>query len=144
MKKMLVILFTIIIIIVTIVYVKYNIYKVQYNSILKANKQYEQYKDKEIYGTELGTLINKTVDKNTKNKVEQDENGVYIENNENSIQIEIYIQDNEQTYKMETFYNTGMEMFIQYYGNIKFQCSEIEYHQKTKRIKYILFEQLTS
>lgn len=144
MKKMLVILFTTIIIIVTIVYVKYNSYKVQYNSILKENMEYEQYKDKEIFGTELGTLINKTVDKNTKNKIIKDENGVYVENNENSIKIEIYIQDNEQTYTMETFYNTGVEKFIQYYGNIKFQCSEIEYHQKTKRIKYILFEQLKS
>ena len=48
----------------------------------------------------------------------------------------------ETTYKMEAFYNAGTEQFIQYYGNIKFKCSKIEYHENTGRIKYILFEQV--
>lgn len=144
MKKMILILFTTIVIIVTIICVKYSSYKNQYNNLLKENAEFEEYKDKEIYGIELGTLINKTIDKNTKNKVEKDENGLFIPNTEDSIQIEIYIQDNEQTYKMETFYNAGIEQFIQYYGNIKFKCSKIEYHENTKKIKYLLFEQMVT
>ena len=144
MKKSILMFLAIIIVISTIIFVKYYSYKSEYNNVLKENAQFEQYKDKEIYGIELGTLINKAIDKNTKNKVEKDDKGVFISNEENSIQIEIYMQDNEQTYKMETFYNSGMEQFIQYYGNIKFKCSKIEYHQKTGKVKYLLFEQLST
>lgn len=132
MKKTIITLFTIIFIVVTMICVNYNSYMIGYKNILKENKEFEQYKDKEIYGIELATIINKVVDKNTKN----------INDEENSIQIEIYMIDNEQTYKMETFYNTGMGNFIQYYGDIKFKCSKIEYNKNTKRVKYLLFEQI--
>ncbi len=144
MKKTILILFTTIIIIVTIICVKYSSYKSEYNNLLQENAQFEEYKNKDIYGIELATLINKTIDKNTKNKVQKDENGLFIPNEENSVQIEIFIQDNEQTYQMESFYNAGMEQFIQYYGNIKFKCSKIEYHENTKKVKYILFEQMVT
>ncbi|MEI3402240.1 MAG: hypothetical protein V8R51_08070 [Clostridia bacterium] len=120
---------------------KYMSYKNEYNAIQKENKEFEEYKDKEVYGLEVGTMINKAVDKNTKNKIEKDNNGNFIQNDKNSIEIEIYITDNETTYKMETIYNAGTEQFVQYYGNIKFKCSKIEYHENTGRIKYMLFEQ---
>lgn len=77
-----------------------------------------------------------------KNKIEKDESGMFIQNDSNSIEIEIYIQDNETTYKMETFYDAGTEQFVQYYGDIKFKCSKIEYHEKTKNVKCIMFEQI--
>lgn len=141
MKKIFIIL-AIIIIIVCIIAVRYYSYKVDYNMILEENAEYEQYKDKEIYGIDLGTLINKTVDKNTKNEIEKDENGNFIPNDSNSIEMDIYIKDNETTYKMEVFYNNDTAKFIQYYGNVKFKCSKIEYHEKTGRVKYLLFEQL--
>ena len=140
MKKILVFL-AIVIIIVAIVGFRYVSYKADYNEIVKENAEYDQYKNKEINGIELGTLINKTVDKNTKNKIEKDENGMFKQNDTNSIEIEIYMQDNKTIYRMESFYNAGTEQFVQYYGNIKFKCSKIEYHENTKRIKYILFEQ---
>ena len=142
MKKTIITLFTIILIIVTILCVNYYSYMNEYKSILKENKEFEQYKEKEIYGIELGAIINKVVDKNTKNRIEKDEQKIFISNEENSLHIEIYMIDNEQTYKMETFYNAGMEKFIQYYGDIKFKCSKIEYHKNTKRVKYLLFEQI--
>ena len=50
--------------------------------------------------------------------------------------------DNETTYKMEMFYNAGTEQFVEYYRNIKFKCSKIEYHENTGRVKYMYFEQL--
>ena len=142
MKKVIFTSFTIIFIIVTIININYSLRQQYYKNIVKENKEFEQYKDKEIYGIELGTLINKAIDKNTKNKVEKDDKGVFISNEENSIQIEIYMQDNEQTYMMEVFYNAGMEQFIQYYGNIKFKCSKIEYNKNTKRIEHMMFEQM--
>lgn len=43
---------------------------------------------------------------------------------------------------MEMFYNAGTEQFVEYYRNIKFKCSKIEYHKNTGRVKYMYFEQL--
>ena len=140
MKKISIFLVIVLTIVAAIAF-KYMSYKNEYNAIQKENKEFEEYKDKEVYGLEVGTMINKAVDKNTKNKIEKDNNGNFIQNDKNSIEIEIYITDNETTYKMETIYNAGTEQFVQYYGNIKFKCSKIEYHENTGRIKYMLFEQ---
>lgn len=140
MKKISIFL-VIVLTIVAAIGFKYMSYKNEYNAIQKENKEFEEYKDKEVYGLEVGTIINKAVDKNTKNKIEKDNNQNFIQNDKNSIEIEIYITDNETMYKMETIYNAGTEQFVQYYGNIKFKCSKIEYHKKTGRIKYMLFEQ---
>ena len=140
MKKLFIFL-VIVMIIVAVIGFKYMSYKNEYNAIQKENKEFEEYKDKEVYGLEVGTIINKAVDKNTKNKIEKDNNQNFIQNDKNSIEIKIYITDNETMYKMETIYNAGTEQFVQYYGNIKFKCSKIEYHKKTGRIKYMLFEQ---
>ena len=142
MKITLLILIAIVIVIVCIIGIKYYSYMMEYNNVIKENEEYEKYKDQEVYGIDLATLINKAVDKNEKNNIPKDDKNLYIQNDENSIEIEIYIEDNETTYKMEVFYNSGTEQFIQYYGNIKFKCSKIEYHEKTGKIKYILFEQI--
>lgn len=144
MKKQILTMITIVIIIITIICIKYSLYKTKYNDVLKENAEFEQYTNEEIYGIKLGTLINRCIDRNTKNKVEKDDEGIFIENTENSIKIDIYMQDNEQTYQMETIYNGGIEEFIQYYGDIKFKCSKIEYHESTHKIKYLLFEQIVS
>lgn len=140
MKKVFVFLI-IIVIIVAIVGYRYAVYKSEYNAVQKENADFEKYKDQEAYGIDVASMMNKAIDKNTKNKLEKDDQGNFIQNDENSIEIEIYMADNETTYKMETIYNSGTEQFVQYYGNIKFKCSNIEYHKKTGRIKYILFEQ---
>lgn len=140
MKKIFIFL-AIVLVIVAIVSFQYISYKNEYNIIQNENAEFEEYKDKEVYGLNVGTMINKAVDKNTKNKIEKDDNGNFIQNDSNSIEIEIYMTDNETTYKMETIYNAGTEQFVQYYGNIKFKCSKIEYHEKTGKIKYLLFEQ---
>lgn len=142
MKKVFIIT-VIVLVIVAIVGFKYISYKNQYNIIQNENAEFEEYKDKEIYGLTVGTIINKAIDKNTKNKIEKDSSGNFIQNDENSIKIELHMVENDKEYnlQMEQIYNGGTEQFVQYYGNIKFKCSKIEYHEKTGRIKYILFEQ---
>ena len=143
MKKIFIFLMTVLVII-AIIGVKYISYKNEKNLIQSENAEFEDYKDKEVYGLTVGTLINKAVDKNTKNKVEKDDKGNFIKNDENSIEIELHMIENDKDYElqMEQIYNAGTEQFVQYYGNIKFKCSKIEYHKKTGKIKYILFEQL--
>ena len=140
MKKIFIFL-AIVVIIVAIVGVRYISYKSEYNAVRRENADFEKYKDQEVYGLDVASIMNKAVDKNNKNKIEKDDNGNFIQNDENSIEIEIYMSDNETTYKMENIYDAGTEQFVQYYGKIKFKCSNIEYHKKTGRIKYILFEQ---
>lgn len=140
MKKI-IIFFIIVIILICFIAIKYYNYKINYNNVVSLNSEYEQYLNKEIQGVELASLMNKTIDKNKKNNVEQNDNGEFIQNDTNSIEIEIYIKDNETTYKMENIYKGGTENFVQYYGDIKFECTKKEYHSKTKQIKYMLFEQ---
>ena len=141
MKKLLIFL-AIVIIIITISIIKYSSYKVEYNALMKENTEFEQYKDKVVNGLSVATIVNRAIDKNTKNEIEKDDKGFFIQNETNSISIELYMADNETTYKMEQIYNAGIEQFVQYYSNINFKCSKIEYHKNTGKIKYILFEQI--
>ena len=141
MKKIFIFI-VIVFIIVAFAAFQYISYNTEYVAIQRENAEFEKYKDKEISGLDIATIINKAIDKNIKNKIEKDKNGNFIHNDTNSIEIEIYMKDNETTYKMETIYNGGTEQFVQYYASIDFKCSKIEYHNNTGKIKYILFEQL--
>ena len=119
-------------------------YKANYNETQKENRQFESYSNKEIYGLELTTIINKAIDNNKNNEVQKEEKtGKYINNDNNSINIDIKMLDYDKTYNMEIFYNNGMDKFIQAYGEIKFKCTKIEYHNTTGKVKYMLFEQIT-
>lgn len=142
MKKIVIFFIVIIVVICGISYM-YMDYKANNKSLQKENSQFEKYVEKEIYGTELATIMNKAIDLNTKNEVPKDDKGTYIENEENSIKIQIKITDNGKIYDMETFDQSGMNQFVTYYGTIKFKGMEIQYHQKTQKVKYLLFEQIT-
>lgn len=112
MKKIIIFIICIVAIIMAIFYAKYLDYKQIRAEIKEYNLQYEIYLDKQIDGRELTTLINRAVDNNEKNSVAKDENGFYIEDSTNSLQIEIQMTDIDTTYKMETIYNGGMTTFI--------------------------------
>ena len=142
MKKFVVFLIVILVIISCIAYIYLN-YKANFYDARNQNMQYENYLDKEIYGSELASIINKAVDNNVKDKVSKDSNGIYQDNQTTSINIQIKILDNDTTYNMETLYNGGMDNFVKYYNKIKFKCTKIEYHEKTNKIKYMLFEQIS-
>ncbi len=141
MKKIIYFLIVVIVIVIVVAMAYIN-YKATWNNIKEDNFTFEYYNQKEILGTEVATLINKAVDNNIKFNVSKDENGKYIENNENSINIQIYILDNETTYDMETIYNGGIDKFVQNFGSIKFKCTNLEYHDITKRVKKVYFEQV--
>lgn len=141
MKKIGMVIITIVVIVVsTIVYVIYN-YNTSTNNAQRKNAEYVNYLDKEVTGAEIATLINKAVDNNKANKVETDKNGNYINNNKNSINIDIKFLDNDETYRMEKIYKNGTDTFMQYYNSIKFKCMNIEYHKKTGQVSYMYIEQ---
>ena len=143
MKKIAIFFFIIIAIVSTIAYVYLN-YIYDYRNAQKENSEFKINKDEEIEGSELTTLINKAIDTNIKNEVQKDNKGKYRDNGNNSINIDIQFLDNDVTYNMEMLYNSGMQNFLYYYGNIKFKCIDVQYHKETGKIKYIKFEQTTT
>lgn len=142
MKKLAIFFLIVIIIIVGISYLYLN-YKTKYNIAQRENKQFESYNGQEIYGAELTTVINKAIDNNKSNEIQKDNKGKYINNDNNSIQIDIKMLDNDKTYTMETLESGGMDKFVQFYNQIKFKCTKLEYHKATSKVKYMLFEQIT-
>lgn len=142
MKKLAIFFLIVIIIVVGISYMYLN-YKANYNETKFKNMEFESYYNQEIYGGDLTTIINKAVDNNISNGVEKNNKGKYLDNQKNSINIDIKMLDNDKVYNMETLYGGGMNKFLQYYNQIRFKCTKIEYHKSTNRIKYMLFEQIT-
>ena len=88
MKKFIIFLVVILIIIATVSYI-YLDYKVSYDIAKKENYQFESYYNQEIFGPDVATVINKAVDKNSTNNISKDNKGNFIENNTNSIKIDI-------------------------------------------------------
>lgn len=142
MKKIALFFLIIVIIVVGISYMYLN-YKSNYNTAKRENRKFESYYNQEIEGAELATIINRAVNENNINEIEKDNKGKFVNNDNNSINIDIKMLDNGETYNMETLYNGGIEKFVQYYNKIKFKCIDIKYHKTTNKVKYMLFEQIT-
>ena len=142
MKKFIV-LFSIVISIVAVLAFNYINYTNNQNEVKRYNLELGKNYQKEIYGIDLTTTINKVINNNEKNNVEKNQQGRYINNNSYSINIDIKMIDLDRVFTMEELYNGGMEQFVQYYGNIQFKCTKIEYHKKTGKISYMYYEQIT-
>lgn len=143
MKKIAIFFTIIIILIVGLSYMIID-YKNKQEEIKTQNKFYEDYLNREITGTALLTVMNKAVDSNIKNEVKQDEEEKYINNGNNSINIDVKMIDRNKTFNMERILKREMSEFVSFYGDIIFKCTKIEYHEETGRVKYLLFEQITA
>jgi len=149
MKKNLLIIICTVIIIVAIILGNYYNYKAKVTELKEYNLQYEVYLDKEIYGTEIATVINKAIDNNEKNevekeKIEKEEKTYYFykQNDINSIKVEVKIIDNDKIYQMESLYQGEIDKFVQYYNFIKFKCTKMKYN-KAGKVSYMMFEQIS-
>ena len=149
MKKSLLIIICIIVIIVSIVMGNYYNYKSKQSELKEYNLQYEVYLEKEIYGTEIATVINKAVDNNEKNEVEKEkienkgkEYYFYKQNDTTSMKVEVKITDNNKIYQMEALYQGEIDTFVHFYNSILFKCTKIEYN-KAGKVNYMLFEQIS-
>lgn len=128
--------------IISIVAFKFNEYKIKQGKIEEYNLIYKQAYNKEINGNELATIINKTLDNNEQNHLEKDEKGIYVDNNENSIKAEIKFKQSDNIFPIELIYQNQVSKFINLYGQAKFKCTKLEYHKKTKLVKYLYFEEI--
>lgn len=145
MKKSIFIVLAILFIIAIVICIYiYNVKKIE-NVAIKHNKQYEEYCNKKILGTELISLINKAIDYNEKNSVEKQENTIYyINNNTNSIQITVKFLDNDKIIKMENIAEKQTENFIKFFATATFKCNDIKYHKQTKNVQSMYFEQINN
>ena len=143
-KKFFIIILILLIITIVAVYAVYN-YRSNIISSQKVNNEYYSYYNKQMLGTELISVINKTIDMNQKNDIERDSNNYYIDNEKNSVKIYVkFIYKNEtKTIQMEDIEKGGTEEFIQRYSTANFKCSNIEYHSKTKNVKSLTFEEIS-
>lgn len=140
MKKLAIILTLTIICLMMFGY-KYFNFKSEYSQIKRRNAEYESYYQKVLYGSDIATIVNRAVNDNERNDVKKDSKGLYIDNNTNSLKVEVKITDNDTLYTMEKLYDGGMTNFVTFYQDVEFECTKIEYHQSTRNIKYMLFEQ---
>lgn len=141
MKKMLIIGTISFIIVISILTILLMTVKTQNKQLQQINAQYEYYIGNEIYGTELGTLINKAIDNNKKYNVLKGEDGIYKSDNKYSIKISIQMLSNETVYDMEKIFEHKVEQFIKLFNTSKFKASEVQYHSSTGRISQIYFVQ---
>lgn len=142
MKKNLLVLISLFAIIILILSLSIYNYQSMLTRAKKANLEYESYTNNSILGSSLMTLINKVIDNNQKNNVEKDENNLYISNGMNSLIIEVKFIEADQIFRMEAISKLGSEAFIKNYNTMSFKCIRKEYHEKTKNISYLYFEQV--
>ena len=125
MKESLLIILAIIFIVICIVSGTIINIQTEKKEINTYNLEYEKYLNKEVLGTEVATLINKVIDQNEKNNVAKDEKKYYIDNNQNSIKIDLKMTTIDKTYPMEEIYNNQITNFVQNFNQIKFKCTKI-------------------
>lgn len=142
MKQTFFMILAVILIIICIICMLLINLKAQENEVKNENSEYEEYLNKEVLGTDIASLISKSVDRNERNNVQKDDKGYYIENEENSIKINLKMTTLDKTYPMEEIYNNEMTLFVKNFNLIKFKCTSIEYHEKTGRISKLVFEEL--
>ena len=142
MKKI-IIFFVIIIAILGMFCYIYSQKKISQNELIANNKEYTSLLNKEISANDLASLINKTINKDEANKIIKD-NGLYVENDTDSIIMEIKFIDSENIIRTENIYKNDIAKFIELYGSSKFKCTKVEFHEKTKFVKYLYFEEVNT
>lgn len=104
------------------------------------NNNFETYTQNEISGVDLTTVINKAIDNNEQHKIEKKENGAYVLDKENSVEVLVKISETDENYYlMEAFEQSGMQNFTVLYGTEKFKCIKKEFHENG-RISKLVFE----
>lgn len=142
-NRFLIILAILILLTVYIGYIVYQ-YRSQIISSQKISKEYESYYHLEMLGTEVISIINRTIDINTKENIPKDENGYFIDNQKDSIHVYIKFvyKDEQKIIPMEDIEKSTSEAFIRNYGTASFRCTDIQYHEKTKNVKSLTFEEI--
>ena len=139
-NKILLILIIFACILLIAVYSVYS-YRTSIAESQKINKEYAQYQNVQMLGTELISLINKTIDINTNLGVEKNKEGLFVDNDNNSIKIfvKFIYKDDYKIIEMEKICINGIENFMKAYSTASFKCTEFTKHEKTNNVKALTF-----
>ncbi len=140
MKKILAVILLIMLVITIVLVFNYKNLQMQKQEISKFNLIYEIYNKDNLNGLDITTLINKAISNNEKYAIPKDEEGLYVLDDEYSIEIYVTMIINETTYRMERIDALGMNSFVAYFGQVSFKCTGVTYHEKTGRIATMTFE----
>lgn len=140
MKKILAVILIVMIIIVTFFVLNYKNLQTKKQEINNFNLVYENYNKDNLNGLDITTLINKATSNNEKYSIPKDEQGLYVLDDEYSIEIYVTMIINETTYRMERIDSLGINSFVAYFGQVSFKCTDVQYHSKTGRIASMTFE----
>lgn len=148
MKKVIYCIIIIVILSISLILLKISNNNADTRKRINYNAKYEQYLNKEIYGTDALTIINRAIDNNETNAIPKDEDGLYEENNENVIKVEIILlaktEENgqekieERAYPMEALQKVGLEGFLSSFNLTTFKCTDIKYNVQGKVNKIVL------
>lgn len=131
------------IIIVAIIVIFINVKSLQKQKleIQKFNNEFNEYIGREIYGSEVATVINKISD--------------YNKRNQETIQLEVTLinklpKENEEeetqyeyiTYNMNIINKVGIGKFVQNFNTLLFECSNVEYNKTTGKINKLVYTQI--
>ena len=132
MKRIIMFIGTILVVILIIFSYNYIQYQTNQRTVLKYNQAFLQFNKNNIYGTDITSVINKAVNTNEQNKIQKDDSGEYISNEENSIKIYIAFEEEGTIYPMEKVYKKSMQEFTKLFGGVKFNCVNVKYHKNGK------------
>lgn len=144
MKKGIIILIVLTIIVISPLVLIFMQYRAERIEVRKFNREYEEYREKTVYGTNIGSLINFAVDNNEKYEIAKDDKGNYIDDDKYYMTVEIKLLslDNEYktiTYAMETIVSLGTDRFVKNFNVSEFKCTDISYNSYG-RIRKLTFE----
>ena len=142
MKKTLAVVILLLLVVAIIVVMQYKKMEKEHFEVAKYNALDEEYNKQNLNGLDITTIINKAVNNNEKNNVEKENiDGIdfYKDNGTDSVIIEINMIINGKTYRMEQINSLGLDSFTEYFAEVKFDCTEVKYHEETGKVSYMLF-----
>ena len=148
MKKIFFSIILVVVLILAIVLVGISDKNKKNNEISKFNAQFEKYNKETLYGTDILSIINKAIDNNEQYAIEKNQDGFYIENDTNSVKVEITLlttdedgKTKEVIHQMEELEKAGLDEFISIFNLTTFEFSKIEYNSQN-RVSKIYVKQL--
>lgn len=141
MKKSLILILVIAVVAVVFFVINYKEYEIDQIDLNNFNLTYEEFNKDNLNGLDITTVMNQATSNNEKYEIPKDENGLYILDDEYSIEIYVTMVINNETYRMERLTSSDKNSdFIRLFGEVNFKCSNITYHQKTGRVASMTFE----
>ena len=132
MKRIVILIGTIILVVFLIIFNYFIQYQNEQFEIKKYNKPFLEFNKDSLLGTDVTSAINKAIDLNEQNNIKKNESEEYIANSDSSIKIYIKFDEEGTTYAMEKLYKKGMKEFTQYFGEVRFNCKKVNYHKNGK------------